>query len=302
MKSKKELPSRSHLLPLHPFPGADRFLRVGERLGKSPLPETARSLIILDPSHAVTSLIIAHYHQRLYCTGVEHILRELQQQYWILKGLHAVMKASSSCVQCCLRRSRSCPPIMADLPEARLGYEALPFTPSGVDYFGPIQVRHGRKIEKRYGVLFTCLTTQAVHLEVAHSLDADSCFMAIRRMIARRGKPALLWSDCGTNFVSANKEIRQAIKRWNQSQIEDQLCQEGIQWHFNPPASPHFGGAWECLVQSAKNSLNAVATRQRITGKTLLTFLTEVKSLLNSRPLTHVSSDPQDEETLTPNH
>ena len=163
-------------------------------------------------------------------------------------------------------------------------------------------MRHGRKTEKRYGVLFTCLTTQAVHLEVAHSRDADSCFMAIRRMIARRGKPAHLWSDHGTNFVSANKEIRQAIKRWNQVQIEDQLCQEGIQWHFNPPASPHFGGAWECLVQSAKNSMNAIATRQHVTDKTLLTFLTEVESLLNSRPLTHVSSDPQDEETLTPNH
>ena len=126
--------------------------------------------------------------------------------------------------------------------------------------------------------------------------------MAIRRMVARRGKPAHLWSDRGTNFVSANKEIRQAIKRWNQSQIEDQLCQEGIQWHFNPPASPHFGGAWERLVQSAKKSLNAIAARQRVTDETLLTFLTEVESLLNSRPLTHVSSDPQDEEALTPNH
>ena len=155
------------------------------------------------------------------------------------------MKASSTCVLCRLCRSRPCPPVMADLHEVRLGYEAPPFTHSGVDYFGPIQVRHGRKTEKCYGVLFTCLMTRAVHLEVAHSLDADSCIMVIRRMVSRRGKPAHLWSDRSTNFVSANKEIRQAIKRWNQSQIEDQLNQEGIQWHFNPLASPHFGGAWE---------------------------------------------------------
>ena len=161
---------------------------------------------------------------------------------------------------------------------------------------------HGRKTEKRYGVFFTCLTTGAVHLEVVHSLDADSCIMAIRRMVSRHGKPAHLWSDHGTNFVSTNKEIRQAIKRWNQSQIEDQLSQEGIQWHFNPPASPHFGGAWERLVQSAKKALNAVAVKQLVTEKTLLTFLTEVESLLNSRWLTHVSSDPQYEEALTPNH
>lgn len=121
-------------------------------------------------------------------------------------------------------------------------------------------------------------------------------------MVARRRKPVHLWSDRGTNFVSTNKEIGQAIKRWNQSQIEDQLSQEGIQWHFNPPASPHFGGAWERLVQSAKKALNAVAARQRVTDETVLTFLTEVEALLNSRPLTHISSDPQDEEALTPNH
>lgn len=126
--------------------------------------------------------------------------------------------------------------------------------------------------------------------------------MVIRRMVARCGKPIHLWSGRGTNFVSANKEICQAIKRWNQSQIEYQLSQEGIQWHFNPPTSPHFGGAWERLVQSAKKALNAVAAKQLVTDETLLTFLTEVESLLNSRPLTHVSSDPQDEEALTPNH
>ncbi|XP_015752550.1 PREDICTED: uncharacterized protein LOC107332334 [Acropora digitifera] len=126
--------------------------------------------------------------------------------------------------------------------------------------------------------------------------------MAIRRMVARRRKPVHLWSDRGTNFVSTNKDIGQAIKRWNQSQIEDQLSQEGIQWHFNPPASPYFGGAWERLVQSAKKALNAVAARQRVTDETVLTFLTEVEALLNSRPLAHNSSDPQDEEALTPNH
>ncbi|XP_067024040.1 uncharacterized protein [Acropora muricata] len=128
LKSKKGLPSRSRLLPLRPFLSADRFLRVGGRLRKSPLPESARNPIILDPSHAVTSLIIAHYLQRLYCSEVEHVLNELRQKYWILKGLRAVMKVSSSCVLCRLRRSRPCPPVMANLPEARLGYEAPPFT------------------------------------------------------------------------------------------------------------------------------------------------------------------------------
>ena len=121
-------------------------------------------------------------------------------------------------------------------------------------------------------------------------------------MIARRGKPAHLWSDCGANFVGANREIRQALEQWNQAQVEDQLCQEGIQRHFNPPTSPHFRGAWERLVQSTIRALNSVAAEQRVTDETLLTFLAEVESLLNSRPLTHVSSGLQDKEALTPNH
>ncbi|XP_078347341.1 uncharacterized protein LOC144632548 [Oculina patagonica] len=191
---------------------------------------------------------------------------------------------------------------MADLPSSRLGYQQPPFTNTGVDYFGPMLVRHGRKTEKRYGVLFTCLTTRAVHLEIAHSLDTNSCLMALRRMIFKRGKPANIWSDNGTNFVGAEKELREAVKRLDSERIGDQLSADGVQWHFNPPSSPHFGGVWERLVQSAKRALKAVAGKQCVNDETLLTFMAEVESLLNGRPLTHVSTDHRDEEALTPNH
>jgi len=156
------------------------------------------------------------------------------------------------------------PPIMADLPSLRLGYQQLPFTNTSVDYFGPMLVRHGRKTEKRYGVLFTCLTTPAVHLEIAHSLDTNSCLMAIRRMIAKRGKPANILSDNGTNFVGAEKELREAVKCRDGEQIGDQLSADGVQWHFNPSSSPHFGGVWERLVQSAKRALNLNSSRTSI--------------------------------------
>jgi len=191
---------------------------------------------------------------------------------------------------------------MADLPSSRLGYQQPPFTNTGVDYFGPMLVRHGRKTEKRYGVLFTCLTTGAVHLEIAYSLDTNSCLMALRRMMAKRGKPANIWSDNGTNFVGAEKELREAVKRLDSERIGDQLSADGVQWHFNPPSSPHFGGVWERLVQSAKRALKAVAGKQCVNDETLLTFMAEVESLLNGRPLTHVSTDHRDEEALTPNH
>ena len=101
---------------------------------------------------------------------------------------------------------------MANLPDSRLGYQQPPFTNTGVDYFGPLLVRNERKTEKRYGALLTCLTTRAVHIEIAHSLDTDSYLMAMRRMMARRGRPAHIWSDNGTNFVGAEKELREAMR------------------------------------------------------------------------------------------
>jgi len=191
---------------------------------------------------------------------------------------------------------------MADLPGLRLGYQQPPFANTRVDYFGPILVRRGRKTEKRYGVLFTCLTTRAVHLEIAQSLDTDSCLMAVRRIMARRGRPANIWSNNGTNFVGTEKELREALARLDSERIGNQLSNEKVQWLFNPPSSPHFGGAWESLVQSAKRAPKAVVGKQRVNDKTLLTFMAEVESLMNGRPLTHVSTDDSDEEALTPNH
>ena len=111
--------------------------------------------------------------------------------------------------------------MMANLPPARLAYQAPVFHRVGVDFFGPIFVRCGRRTEKRYGALFTCMTTRAVRIEIAHSLETDSYIMAMQRMMAKRGKPAHVWSDNGTNFVGAEKDIREAIERWNKEHIKD---------------------------------------------------------------------------------
>ena len=102
--------------------------------------------------------------------------------------------------------------------------------------------------------------------------------------MARRGRPANIWSDNGTNFVGTERELREALARLDSERIGDQLSNERVQWHFNPPSSPHFGGAWERLVQSAKRALKAVVGKQRVNDETLLTFMAEVESLMNGRP------------------
>ena len=179
LKANKRLPVKSRLSALRPYIDEAECLRVGGRLRKAPVPEETRHPLILDPKHEITRLIVMHHHLRLYCTSNKHVLNELRQKYWILKGLATVQKISS----CRRLRAKPEPPVMSwpICPIRDWVIQQPPFTNTGVDYFGPMLVRHGRKTEKRYGVLFTCLTTRAVHLEIAHSL------MAIRRMVARRG-------------------------------------------------------------------------------------------------------------------
>ena len=93
--------------------------------------------------------------------------------------------------------------MMADLPSERLGFQSPPFM--GPDYFGPFYVMIHRSSEKRWGFLLTCLTTRGIQVEIMHSTDASNCVKGIERFIARRGKPSVIWSENGTNFVGAEK-------------------------------------------------------------------------------------------------
>ena len=299
---QRPLPRRSRLLALSPYLDGDGLLRVGGRLERAPISYENRHQILLSPSHEVTRLVVTDKHRRLSHSGPDHVLCSLRQRYWILRGRSAVKRWTAACFYCKRRRVTPRPPLMADLPAGRVDMAGPPFSSVGVDYFGPMLVKKMRKSEKRYGCLVTCLATRAVHTEIAHSLDTDSLIMALRRMIARRGRPRQIYSDNGTNLRAGERELRRCLRELNQAQLADALVQEEVDWRFNPPASPHFGGSWERLVRSTKRALHAVIGDRAVTDEMLLTVMTEVEGLLNSRPLTHISTDPDDYQALTPNH
>ncbi|XP_043220281.1 uncharacterized protein LOC122380842 [Amphibalanus amphitrite] len=167
---------------------------------------------------------------------------------------------------------------------------------------GPMLVKTGGRHEKRYGLLVTCLATRAVHLELCHSLSTDSFLMAFRRFVSRRGRPKEVFSDNGTNLRAGEREMRRQIQAWNVHAISDRLAQDGIKWHFNPPGACHMGGAWERLISSVKRALRAVLSQLTVTDEALQTVLTEVEAVVNGRPLTHVSTEVDDLEAITPNH
>jgi len=191
---------------------------------------------------------------------------------------------------------------MASLPRERLSLCQPPFANTGVDYFGPISVKRGRVTEKRWGCIFTYLTTRAVHLEVAGDLSTGSFIMALRRFRGRRGNPKTICSDNGTNFVGANRELSEALKSLSQERITSELAGEGITWYCNPPSSPHMGGIFESMVKQVKRAMKTVINDQVLPEETLHTVLVKTEAIVNSRPLTPVSDDPNDYEALTPNH
>jgi hypothetical protein len=196
---------------------------------------------------------------------------------------------------------------MAVLPLDRLE-PAPPFTNCAVDYFGPFIIKEGRKELKRYGVLFTCMASRAVHIEVAASLETDSFINALRRFLSRRGPIRQLRSDQGKNFVGAKRELKEALKEIDRDKIRQELLRNNCDWfefNMNVPSASHMGGVWERQIRTVRNVLAAILERNgsQLDNEALTTFMCEAEAVVNSRPLTvDCINDPKSPNPLTPNH
>ena len=196
---------------------------------------------------------------------------------------------------------------MSDLPEDRVE-ASPPFSYCAVDYFGPFMIKEGRKELKRYGVLFTCMSSRAVHVETASSLETDSFIHALRRFLCRRGPVRQLRSDQGTNFIGARRELKEALEEMNHDRIRSELLKQECDWinfKMNTPGASHMGGVWERQIRSVRAVLSSLLSSNptRLDDESLRTFMCEAESIINSRPLTvDQLTDPDSPEPLTPNH
>lgn len=197
---------------------------------------------------------------------------------------------------------------MADLPEDRLT-PSPPFTFVGVDTFGPWNVvarrtRGGQANQKRWAVIFTCLVCRAIHLEVIEELSSSSFINALKRFMSIRGPVRQFRSDRGTNFVGAVNELNIDSISVDDPPVKNFLTKNQAIWIFNPPHASHFGGVWERMIGVTRRILDGMLSRtdsKGITNEVLVTFMAEVSSIVNSRPLVAVSTDPDDPSVLTPN-
>ena len=297
---------KGQLWKLNPFVDQDGLLRVGGRLVNAEEDTSFRFPIIIPKKTVGTIRLIEWHHIQIEHRGKHTTVSRLREfGFWVVNAAKEVGAVTSCCVRCKWLRGRCGEQKMADLPLERTTIEP-PFTYCGVDVFGPFQVKEGRKTLKRYGVLFTCLSLRAVHIEVAASLETDSFIMALRRMTARRGSVREMRSDRGTNFVGADNELKKAWLEMDHGKVSAFMSEQGgdwIKWTWNTPSASHMGGVWERQIRTVRSVLMSLvkSNPRTLDEETLRTFFAEAEGIVNSRPLTLENLHDPESAPLTPN-
>ncbi|XP_051934866.1 uncharacterized protein LOC127609150 [Hippocampus zosterae] len=307
LQANQTVHSSSSIAALDPCM-SDKLIKVGGRLRHASLNIAQKNPIVLPNKHHMTTLLIRHYHAKVMHQGrhfTESTIRHAG--LWIIGCKRLVSSMIHRCVTCRKLRGKLESQKMADLPHERLE-TCPPFSYVGLDVFGPWSVvtrrtRGGAAQSKRWAILFTCMTTRGVHIEVIESMDSCSCVNAIRRLFAIRGPAKQMRSDRGTNFIAASVELGMAQPNKNPPNVINYLHANGCTWEFNPPHPSHMGGVWERMIGVTRRILDSMLLQNkhaRLTHDVLCTLMAEVSSIINARPLVPISTDPSSPFLLCP--
>ena len=292
---------------LSPFKDADGILRVEGRLKNMPVfDENRKYPILLPKEHPVSLLITKQAHEDCLHPGHLRVMAEVRKRFWIV-GLRSLAKGlGRKCVVCRRWRGSAMEQKMANLPSFRLN-ASYPFENTSIDYFGPFAMKYGhRSRTKAYGVVFTCLTTRSVNVELATDVSTDTFLLALRRFISLYGAPKFVRSDNGRNFLGAANELREMITLWREDTAERtklvDFCNEhSIKWTFSTPTASHHNGAVESMVKTVKLSLNKLLKNQVYKEEEYRTIFAQVTSIVNSRPLWPASDGDLSQPPITCN-
>jgi hypothetical protein len=303
LKMNNPLPRKHWMSFLGPFIDQQGLIRVGGRLDNASIPKNQKHPILLKKCHLV-EILVREIHLSNCHSGNGLTERILRENYWIPAVRARVKKVLRNCPTCVRWKAMAIQPAMANLPSQRVN-PAPVFSHIGVDLCGPFEIKASplrfEKLIKVWIAVFICLISKAVHLEIVTDLSTDAFLAAFSRFSSRRGVPALIMSDNGTNFVGANRRMKEG---WQQISLKTKeiLAYQEVKWDFIPPYSPSFGGVWEAAVKSLKYFLKRMSTARNLTYEEFSTLLCKIESILNSRPLYPSSDDPEDEPALTPWH
>ncbi|XP_067929546.1 uncharacterized protein [Watersipora subatra] len=268
----------------------------------SPLSYRERNPIILSKSQ-LTKLLVTHYHQITHHQGHNSAITALRQAgYWIT-GVSTLAKGIvHRCVRCRINRAKPEGQQMGLLPKERTE-PSPPFTHVGIDTFGHFFVKDRRTELKRWGVIFTCLYTRAIHIELIDNLSTDSFLQALRRFQAVRRPVTTVFSDAGTNFVGGQNQMEQDLLNMRSKELKDYLMTKKIKFETNTPTASHQGGVSEKQIRTIKSILQGMSTKysKRMTTESLRTAFYEIMATVNSRPISTDSLSDTD-AIITANH
>ncbi|XP_072398194.1 uncharacterized protein [Diabrotica undecimpunctata] len=285
------------------------LLHVGGRLEFAPISFEQKHPLLLPSNHSVVKLMIKQMHVKLGHAGALTTLSNFRSRYWPISGLRQTKKIIHDCVKCFRFMTPKSTQLMADLYPDRV-LSTRPFQKVSVDYGGFFMIRspHLRKapLYKAYIAFFICMTTKCVHIELVTGLTADAFILTLKRFIARRSAPEIIWSDNATNFYGARNqllELNELFKSKNFSQRITNFCSENsIRFKFGVPRNPFQFGLHEVGIKGAKYHLYRLVGNVRFTFEVFYTIICQIEAILNSRPITQLSNDPNDLSVLTAGH
>lgn len=258
------------------------ILRLRTRLEKAiNLTQDQKCPILMPGECCISALIIEYEHRRLNHSGVDRTLASVRERFFIIHAHRMAKTIRRKCHTCKLIRANTNQPNFGPLPNFRLTDSEPPFAHTGLDIFGPLKVCFSTR-GKRYGIIYTCATTRAVHLELLLDMTSKEVFQSMRRFFARRGIPQLFYSDNGTQFLAIRRRFIQFLNEIQAARPEMNIK---LEWKLQTAISPWRGGFFERLIRSVKEALTTLTMKKVVTDQEVVTCLYEIESRINSRPL-----------------